>query len=289
MQVLSLGVLLLVVLGSCAEGQRLLRRRTSTTSTTTSTTTTEPPATEPDGPSITERETNLLQREQNLNAREKKFREREVTLTLREEQIRFREQKVADREDKIRQQELKVSELVPQTTPPPDYSLVRQDVVSGRLIEIGSTELCPANMRFFAIPGNKTAGACDCDYHQCARPLLYSKKHDQCFWAWSQGPCEQGEWFTYNDTLHPTCAKTKCPLTSLAVRTNMYYFEDPDDGECYETTTRGYCQGDGETLLPTSDDPFPKCRTHTLCFPLSTPAQQECIAGNKRHLTGLCE
>lgn len=129
---------------------------------------------------------NLLHREENLNARDKKFREREVNLTLREEQVRFREQKLAVREENIRQREQKVSEVVPQTTPPPDYGLVRQDVVSGRLIEIGSTELCPANMRFFAIPGSKTEGTCDCDYHQCPRPLLYSKKYNQCFWAWSQ-------------------------------------------------------------------------------------------------------
>lgn len=139
-----------------------------------------------EGPSVTEREINLLQREQNFNAREQKFREREVNLTLREEAIRLREEKIAVREDNVKLRESQARVSAPQPTPPPDYSLVRVDTVTGKVIEIGSTEYCPANMRFFAIPGSKTEGTCDCDYHQCARPLLYSSKYNQCFWAWSQ-------------------------------------------------------------------------------------------------------
>ncbi|CAG7731635.1 unnamed protein product [Allacma fusca] len=270
-------VSLVLLIFGLAEAQRLTRRRTTTTSTTAAPVST-----------IAEREANLLHREESFNAREAKFREREVNLTLREDSLRLREQMISVREDNIKIRELKGDDAPPATTPAPDYSLVRKDVRTEKFVDIGTTDSCSENMRFFAIPGSKTDGMCDCDYHQCNRPLLYSKAYDQCFWAWSQGPCESGEWYTYNDTLHPVCVKNKCP-ESGALRSSKYYFQDPDDGECYETTTKGYCQNVGETLMATSDDPFPKCRSHTLCFPLSNPPQQECIAGNRRHLDGFCE
>lgn len=140
---------------------------------------------------IADREAALQKREENQAEREENFRQREVTLAVREAAFREREDKLSVREENIairEQNALKgsCSDKLEETTPPPDYTLVRFDAVSQKYLEIGSTKYCSQNMRFFADPYNETAGACDCDYHECARPLLYSEKYQQCFWAWSQ-------------------------------------------------------------------------------------------------------
>lgn len=71
---------------------------------------------------------------------------------------------------------------------PVDFTRYRYHVVTGQLFKIGSTGsgICPENMRFFAVPGHPKNGACDCDYYQCSRPLIYSPEKHQCYWAWSQ-------------------------------------------------------------------------------------------------------
>lgn len=71
---------------------------------------------------------------------------------------------------------------------PVDFTRYRYHVVTGQLFKIGSTgaNICPENMRFFAVPGHPKNGACDCDYYQCSRPLIYSPEKHQCYWAWSQ-------------------------------------------------------------------------------------------------------
>lgn len=116
-------------------------------------------------------------REDALAIREAAFREREDKLSVREENVAIREQNTLKGS---------CSNKLEETTPPPDYTVVRFDETSQAYLEIGSTKYCSQNMRFFADPDNETAGACDCDYHECSRPLLYSDKYKQCFWAWSQ-------------------------------------------------------------------------------------------------------
>lgn len=140
---------------------------------------------------VADREAALKKREENQREREANFRAREEALALREGAFREREEKLTVREENIairEQNALKgsCSTVLEETTPPPDYTLVRFDEASQMYLEIGSTKYCSQNMRFFADPDNETAGACDCDYHECSRPLLYSDKYKQCFWAWSQ-------------------------------------------------------------------------------------------------------
>lgn len=76
----------------------------------------------------------------------------------------------------------------PSSNAPIDFTRFRYHVVTGQLLKIGSTGpgVCPPNMRFFAVPGHPKNGACDCDYYQCSRPLIYSPEKHQCYWAWSQ-------------------------------------------------------------------------------------------------------
>lgn len=71
---------------------------------------------------------------------------------------------------------------------PLDFTQFRYHVETGQLIKIGSQGpgICPKNMRFFAVPGHPKNGACDCDYYQCSRPLIYSPDKHECYWAWSQ-------------------------------------------------------------------------------------------------------
>lgn len=139
---------------------------------------------------IADRELALQKREENQKEREENFRTREQTLAAREAAFREREDKLSVREQNIalrEQNTLKGScSAIEETTPPPDYTLVRFDETSQQYLEIGSTKYCSQNMRFFADPYNETSGACDCDYHECTRPLLYSDKYKQCFFAWSQ-------------------------------------------------------------------------------------------------------
>ncbi len=140
---------------------------------------------------LADRELALQKREDNQKEREENFRIREETLAAREAAFREREDKLSVREQNIairEQNTLKgsCSNKLEDTTPPPDYTVVRFDETAQTYYEIGSTKYCSQNMRFFADPYNETTGACDCDYHECSRPLLYSDKYKQCFWAWSQ-------------------------------------------------------------------------------------------------------
>lgn len=138
---------------------------------------------------IADRELALQKREENQKEREENFKTREETLAAREANFREREEKLSVREQNIairEQNTLKgsCSDKLEETTPPPDYTVVRFDETSQTYLEIGSTKYCSQYMRFFADPDNETAGACD--YHECSRPLLYSDKYKQCFLAWSQ-------------------------------------------------------------------------------------------------------
>ncbi|KAJ6645288.1 hypothetical protein Bhyg_00492 [Pseudolycoriella hygida] len=261
------------------------------TRTRTVTTTTPEPLSELDQ-TIADREVALHKREENLREREENFRSREVTLAVREAAFREREEKLSVREENLairEQNALKgsCSDKLEETTPPPDYTLVRYDEATQKYLEIGSTKYCSENMRFFADPDNETAGTCDCDYHECSRPLLYSDKYKQCFWAWSQGPCEQEEWYTYDDEYNPVCEKNPCP-PSEALPISNYYFRSDENGKCYKTGSKGYCSKKNERLLTAPGAPIPTCRSQTICYPLTIPATQECVPGNKRHYDKLC-
>ncbi|XP_037048337.1 uncharacterized protein LOC119082794 [Bradysia coprophila] len=241
---------------------------------------------------LADREAALQKREENQMEREENFRHREATLAMREAAFREREEKLSVREQNIairEQNTLKgsCSNKLEDTTPPPDYTAVRFDETSQTYLEIGSTKYCSQNMRFFADPYNETSGACDCDYHECARPLLYSDKYKQCFFAWSQGPCEQGEWYTYDNDYKPVCEMNPCPA-SEAIAISDYYFQSDEDGKCYKTGSRGYCSKKNERLLTAPGAPIPSCRKQTVCYPLTIPATQECVPGNRRHYDGLC-
>lgn len=262
---------------------------------------------------IADREAALQKREDNQREREENFRNREETLAVREAAFRQREDKLSVREQNLairEQNALKgsCSDKLEDSTPPPDYTLVRFDEISQKYLEIGSTKYCSQNMRFFADPDNETAGACDCDYHECSRPLLYSDKYKQCFWAWSQvsfvndlftelnlflnyllkqGPCEQEEWYIYDEEYKPVCEPNSCPV-SEALPISNYYFQSDEDGKCYKASSKGYCTKKRERLLTAPGAPIPTCRSQTICYPLTIPATQECVPGNKRHYDGNC-
>lgn len=143
---------------------------------------------------LAEREASLLDREESFRNREAVFRMREEKLSLREEQFKVREDKLSQREKNIELREQNTvrgsaSAGCSADAAPADYSIVRMDIESGKLMDIGDLGTCSENMRFFANPDNETLGQCDCDYHQCSRPLIYSEKYKQCFWAWSQVCC----------------------------------------------------------------------------------------------------
>jgi len=147
------------------------------------------PEPEASTPSITEREVNLHKREETFRIREEAFREREANFTLREHALRDREYMLSVREDNVAEREKNIGPLgnAVTTTPKPDPHLMRLDPITNKYYEIGSTEPCSQNMRFFAVPDpDSVEGRCDCDYQQCSRPLIYSAQFNQCFWAWSQ-------------------------------------------------------------------------------------------------------
>jgi len=240
---------------------------------------------------LADREASLLEREEQFRKREVVFREREEKLSLREEQFKSREDKLSKREKNIELREQNTVRGSSASSCPSsdeaDYSSMRLDVDTGKLAEIGEVGTCPENMRFFASPDNETLGSCDCDYHTCSgRPLLYSDKYKQCFWAWSQGPCEQAEWYVFDENYSPTCQPNPCP-DSLALGTNAYYFKSWEDDKCYKAGSRGPCPKP-ERLYTTPDDPIPKCRRSSSCPSQSVPAQARCLPGNRRYFQGLC-
>jgi len=279
----AIGTILFVVIALCILSEAASRKRTRT-----STSTTEAPLT------LADREENLLKREEDQREREGNFRLREENLAAREATFREREDKLSVREQNIairEQNTLKGScshKLDESVTPPPDYTLVRYDEIQLKYLEIGTTQYCSANMRFFATPYNETSGSCDCDYHECSRPLLYSDKYKQCFWAWSQGPCEQGEWYTFDENFVPICKNNTCP-ESEPLPISSYHFQSPTDEKCYQAGTKGYCTKRNERLLTAPGAPIPTCRTQTVCYPLTIPATQDCVPGNKRYFDGLCD
>jgi len=286
---------IVVLIIFCSIDVKAQRRRQSTRTTTTAV----PVSVSDLEASLVDRELNLEKREENFRSREAQFREREDNLALREEKFKEREDKLSEREanisareksnavkDKDKDSKCKDKKEDPETTI--DLSEVRFDDATQKFQDIGSTEVCSQNMRFFALPESERDGDCDCDYHQCSRPLIYSEKYAQCFWAWTQGPCEQGEWYTFNaTTLNPECKKNHCP-ESPGVGISKYYFENPEDGECYQTTTKGYCKNKGERLFVAPGEPIPQCRKQTICSPISIPALHECYPGNKRYQADLC-
>jgi hypothetical protein len=162
----------------------------------------------------------------------------------------------------------------------------RLDVATNKYQRIGSTSSCKPNMRFFAVPNNTKDGLCDCDKHDCSRALIYSPKTQQCHWAYSQGPCQKGEWFTFDKNLSPVCEKHTC-TESPATGTIFYNFKNPADGKCYEAGTKGYCK-EGEILMMAPYEPIPECRSTNICYALSLPEEQECIPGNRRTFDGFC-
>lgn len=282
--------LLFCVICCVAEEVKVPRRRQRIS------TTTAPPS--DSELSLVDRELNLEKREENFREREAAFREREENLAIREEKFKEREDKLSEREANIslreknnllKDKDQKCKEKKEDTENVIDLSEVRFDQATQKFQEIGSTEVCSQNMRFFALPESERDGDCDCDYHiACSRPLIYSEKYAQCFWAWTQGPCEQGEWYTFNSTTYaPMCQKNPCP-ESPAIGVSKYYFENPDDGECYQTTTKGYCKNKGERLYTAPGEPFPICRKQTYCAPVSIPAIHECYPGNKRYQSEQC-
>ncbi|ODN04651.1 hypothetical protein Ocin01_02015 [Orchesella cincta] len=171
-----------------------------------------------------------------------------------------------------------------------DFTRFRYHVKSGQLQKIGSTDGCPENMRFFAIPGDSKSGSCDCDYYQCSRPLIYSHEKDQCYWAWSQGPCEKGEWFVFEKNLKRggSCAKNPCPKSPSNGGSLEYYFHNTEDSTCYQAGSQGYCKDADERLMIYPGEPIPKCRKFTLCYPLSVPQELQCVFGNKYYYERNC-
>lgn len=102
-----------------------------------------------------------------------------------------------------------------------------------------------------------------------------------------QGPCEQEEWYTYDDEYKPVCEPNPCPA-SEALPIPNYYFRSDEDGKCYKAGNKGYCTKKNERLQTAPGAPIPTCRSQTICYPLTIPATQECVPGNKRHYDGLC-
>jgi Tfp pilus assembly protein PilX len=113
---------------------------------------------------LADREANLLDRELNLRKQEAVFRNREEQLSIRESRFKDREDKLSKRENNIENREqntLKGScSKSPngEAAPPPDFSEVRWDRDSGKLLDIGDLATCSENMRFFANPDNETEG-----------------------------------------------------------------------------------------------------------------------------------
>jgi len=182
-----------------------------------------------------------------------------------------------------------LSEL-PEDTPEDkiNFNEYRFHAEKKRYFKLGDKKGCNENMRFFAVPNDKRLGECDCDWFSCSRPLLYSKKTDQCHYAWSTGPCAAGEWYVFGEKMIPTCQKYPCPEGIAITETDKgssFTFQNPKDSKCYEAGSQGYCKKEEGILMVYPLEPIPVCRTTTLCYPLMSPVTQQCIQGNKLHQT----
>jgi len=212
-----------------------------------------------------------------LSQREDNFKQREEKLSKREANIALREQNTL----KGKCSSTSAAEQI-------DTSVQRHDVDTGKVADIGDISICSDNMRFFALKENETLGKCDCDHHVCSRPLIWSDKYKTCFWAWSQGPCEQNEWFRLNeDMTEAICEVNPCPA-SPSVGTPSYHFLNPTDSKCYKAGSKGPCTKRNERLHKIPTEFVPKCRSESICPPQSIPAVQRCIPGNRRWFEGLC-
>jgi len=169
-----------------------------------------------------------------------------------------------------------------------DFNFYRLHSAKERYFRLGDWNPCNANMRFLAVPEDNRLGLCDCNLFQCARPLLYYNRTEECYWAWSQGPCKDGEYFTFGKGMLPVCEKDPCPeFPKTEGATSKFYFFNPDDKKCYHTDSQDLCK-ENEHLAIFPFEPIPKCRSFIKCYGLFVPRLQLCIQATRRHQDKFC-
>jgi hypothetical protein len=89
----------------------------------------------------------------------------------------------------------------------------------------------------------------------------------QCYFAFSQGPCQSGEWYIFNlKTRKPECQRNPCSfhrdsstiLGEPQAETDVFTFSH--EGTCYRTHTKGFCPEDHQFVrFQGTNDPYPSC------------------------------
>jgi hypothetical protein len=113
---------------------------------------------------------------------------------------------------------------------------------------------------------------CDGKVNRMALPSPDSKRK-QCFWAFSKGPCQSGEWYILNlKTRKPECQKNPCCSknnSDMKKSDSSPILKEPpsgndlftfvNNGTCYKTYTKGFCSEGQYVQFHGTNDPYPKC------------------------------
>ncbi|ODM93192.1 3-hydroxyacyl-CoA dehydrogenase type-2 [Orchesella cincta] len=170
-----------------------------------------------------------------------------------------------------------------------------------KLLEQGP---CGELQQFYQVSKDSNYGICACMANadgcnkmiKTNRMILPGPNSKQCFLAFSQGPCQVGEWFILNlQSLQPECQKklcssekngtdTKVSTPTSPPETDVFDFTMKD--QCYKTFTQGPCPAGQYVQFVGTLSPYPKCfrKAPPTCFSISsigTSAGLPCTAGHK--------
>ena len=80
-----------------------------------------------------------------------------------------------------------------------------------------------------------------------------------------QGPCADDEWLALKEDKTVICSKNICQAEGVKSPSNNTNYWFAENGKCYQTNTRGYCDDPNARLFFKSQDFKPTCNFGLLC------------------------
>ncbi|CAG7678337.1 unnamed protein product [Allacma fusca] len=125
---------------------------------------------------------------------------------------------------------------------------------------------CDTLMKFSQNVTSPDYGICECNfYKQCGRPVVHWQQTGKCYFVNDQGPCAQNEWLTLKEDKTPVCSPNNCQVEQSQNPSNGSAFWVSENGTCYRTTTRGYCEDGTARLFFKWQDYKATCNYQLVC------------------------
>ncbi|XP_043462216.1 uncharacterized protein LOC122498513 isoform X1 [Leptopilina heterotoma] len=111
--------------------------------------------------------------------------------------------------------------------------LIHYCQIFGSLNPQGNFISCPKHMKHFLVSENSTEQYCDCD-----EIYLYHPKHDFCYDAYRQGPCQNGYYYVLSPNSYvATCQKNPCQIDGIVPFRGKCHFLWESGKPCRSETT----------------------------------------------------